>query len=358
MVDTELVRMRLVAQRLVGQKNADAHAAAAFLGAAQGQDLPGVIASITLRLDPPSASQVLAAFDAGTIVRAYPMRGTVFVLAAEDARWMTELCAPGPLRAQIGRRGRLGLDQAQVDAARTVLEEAAGDEGIGRKDLFSAWARRGISPDGGRGYHLLSHLVQSGVAVFGRWDGTDNAVHVADTWLPSGTSLDERFDGDRVAATAALLKRYLSSHGPATLREFAWWSKLPLTGIREALGLVEGELESCGEDRWSRPGLRDELAAAGRGSEALLLLPGFDELVLGYPDRTVLIPKEHHPRLVPGNNGVFRRSVVRRGRAVGLWKRAGTAAGRRLEIEEFAPLPRVAQREAARAFREFPFLVP
>ena len=91
------------------------------MGAMQGQDLPGLLSSIALRLDAekvgeapgqdqvptvaPQASdseafpsdarmrEVLRAFDAGEIVRGYPMRGTVFAMAARDARWMTELCA-------------------------------------------------------------------------------------------------------------------------------------------------------------------------------------------------------------------------------------------------------------------------
>lgn len=118
MVDTELVRARLVAQHLVGDPYRDAHKAVHALGACQGQDLPGVIASIALRLGVTDPSPVLSAFDAGRIVRGYPMRGTVFVLAAQDVRWTTELCASGPLRAQVVRRKQLGLDQAQVDRAR------------------------------------------------------------------------------------------------------------------------------------------------------------------------------------------------------------------------------------------------
>ena len=46
--------------------------------------------------------------------------------------------------------------------------------------------------------------------------------------------------GDRIAAVAEFLRRYLTSHGPATLRDFAWWTKLPLGEIRRALPLIVG----------------------------------------------------------------------------------------------------------------------
>ncbi|GAB2543797.1 winged helix DNA-binding domain-containing protein [Brachybacterium huguangmaarense] len=382
MPDPQLVRRRLVAQGLVTRPFATPHDVVAHLGAMQGQDLPGVMASIALRLEPegdperttgghgeagrlhPGIRRVVEAFDDGSIVRGYPMRGTVFAVAAEDLRWMTELCAGGPVRAQIARRSALGLDDDQVTRARGILENAAAGapRGIARPELFALWERAGLAPAGGRGYHLLSHLIATGVAVYGPWTGTANAVVLAETWLPAGTSIAERFGGDADAAVVELLRRFLTSHGPATVRDVAWWTKLPLTRIRRALVVIEGELEHDGAEpdvrRYERPGLAAEVAAAGGAVDDLHLLPGFDEIVLGQPDRMALLPEEHHARLLPGNNGIFLRPILRRGRIVGIWSRAGRPGCRMLELSGFAPLPAVAERDAARAFARFPFATP
>ncbi|MDU2597855.1 MAG: crosslink repair DNA glycosylase YcaQ family protein, partial [Dermabacter sp.] len=120
------------------------------------------------------------------------------------------------------------------------------------------------------------------------------------------------FGGDKVAATAALLERYLASHGPATLRDFAWWTKLPLRQIRAAAlqigdGIEEWGSDAAGETLFCRAGLADEVSSAAARVRGTFLLPGFDELVLGYPDRLALMTEQEHALLVPGNNGVFRR---------------------------------------------------
>src|SRR5690606_32274848 len=117
---------------------------------------------------------------------------------------------------------------ALVDVTAGRSEPGRGG-GAPRGELFEAWNAAGIDTTGGRGYHLLVHLISTGTAAYGPWTGTDTAVVDAATWLPAGSGLEERFNGDRTAATAELLLRYLQSHGPATLRDFAWWTKLPLT---------------------------------------------------------------------------------------------------------------------------------
>ena len=53
----------------------------------------------------------------------------------------------------------------------------------------------------------------------------------------------------------------------------------------------------------------------------VVALPGFDELVLGYADRTAQLDKDHERQVVPGGNGVFRSTLVRGGRVVATWTR-------------------------------------
>ncbi len=194
-----------------------------------------------------------------------------------------------------------------------------------RAALFDHWEAHGLRPKGGRGYHLLFHLIAGGTLCYGPWNGTEQDLVLASRWLPAGSSLEARFNGDRVAAVAELLRRYLTSHGPATVRDFAWWTKLGLGEIRSALPLAADGLESDGatEASFWRPGLVEELSALGRRASAPLLLPGFDEFVLGYQDRLFALTTEEHHQLVPGNNGVFKKSIVAGGLIRGIWSRAG-----------------------------------
>ncbi len=372
-------RLRIRAQGLLrtAPDRPVAEVAQAF-GAHQAQDLPGVMASLALRARPrdPAAglAEVAEAFSSGALVRGYPMRGTVFAVAAEDLRWMTELCSAGPVRAARKRRPQLGLEEQHVTCAREAFERIAtpasapgSGRGVLRAEVFAEWERAGLDTGGGRGYHLLTHLISTGAAAYGPWREEETALVHAESWLPAGSSLGERFGGDPTAATAELLRRYLVSHGPATLRDFAWWTKLPLGQVRKALPLIADDLETaepaaCGlpgeEPALLRPGLLEEHAAAPRQALAELLLPGFDELVLGYPDRLFLMTAEQHTALVPGNNGVFKRGAFRGARLVGTWTRTGAAGRRKLVLDALAPLTPAQRARFERLFAAFPYTRP
>lgn len=362
MVDAQLAGRRLVAQGLIQPRHGSVTELVSAFGAMQGQDLHGVISSVVLRLPVADPSLVLDAFDAGEIVRGYPMRGTVFVVPAADVTWMTELCAGTELRASVRRREALGLDDQMVDRARELLLEALDGtrRGLSRDEVAALWST--VLPDLDRSplYHLLRLFMHEALICWGPWNGKDQNVVAAQTWLPGVRSLEDRFNGDRVAACAVLLERYLLSHGPATLRDFAWWTKLPLRTIRAALPLVSQRLESDGAEEASfwRPGLLDDAAAVGRHVGQSLLLPGFDEFILGYPDRQFAMTAAQEKLLVPGNNGVFRRSAVADAVVKGFWAREGRPGKRMLRLEPFGKTLVRHNKGWARRFRDFPFHQP
>ncbi|MHA7861284.1 winged helix DNA-binding domain-containing protein [Tessaracoccus sp. Y36] len=352
-----LGRSRLVAQGLITRPYPSPVDALTAFGAMQGQDLPGVLASAALRTPSNSVDDVLTALNEAQIVRGYPMRGTVFLMPAADAAWITQLCSWPSIRAADRRKQQLELDQQQLGRARDLAVGLLG-EPFSRAELFELWDEHGLRTKGGRGYHLLFHLIAEGTVVYGPWNGTEQDVVLADAWLPRGTDLEGRFNGDHDAATAEFLRRYLTTHGPATVRDFAWWTKLTLAQIRRGLALIVGEFETDGaeEPSYWRPGLLEESRELGRATSAPLLLPGFDEFVLGYQDRLFAMTADHHQRLVPGNNGVFRRSVVIGGTVVGVWTRSGRPGKRQFEIDAFTDITPATASRLEKQFAAFPFV--
>ena len=130
--------------------------------------------------------------------------------------------------------------------------------------------------------------------------------------------------------------------------------------IRAALPLISDRFERDGaeESSWWRPGLHDDLEAVGKLADQPLLLPGFDEFILGYPDRQFAMTAHQESLLVPGNNGVFRRAAVAEAVVKGFWKRDGRAGKRILLVEPFnKPLVRH-HKGWERRFRDYPFLTP
>lgn len=183
---------------------------------------------------------------------------------------------------------------------------------------------------------------------------------LADGWVPASSNLEGRFNGDRIAAVTELLRRYLVTHGPATIRDFAWCTKLPLKEIRAALPEATAGLETDGanEPSWWRPGLDDDVETHLRAVSAPKLLPGFDEFILGYEDRLFAMTEDEHHLLVPGNNGVFRRGVVVDGLVRGTWTRGGRAGKRTLELEPFDTIPKAAAARLPKLFENFGWVSP
>lgn len=318
----ELRRLRLLSQGLgrdgLGDSGADAAAAVVDrLLALQGQDLPGALWSIGLRTTDSTLEDVRAAFDAGHVVRSWPFRGTLFALAAADLPWLLDLTGERTLRAAAKRRRELELDDATLDAAANVAHDVlSGRRGLGRASLLDAFANAGIAVHDGRGYHLLLSLCLRGVLVLGPFDGNEQRFVLVDEWITA----PRRLEHDE--ALGELVRRYLAAHGPSPESDIAWWTKLPLRDLRRGLDVVRDELTAFdvgGVTHLAHAPTLDRVA--DDAPRATLLLPGFDEWVLGHGDRDPVLAREHAPRIVPGNNGIFKPTVVHRGRVVGVWRR-------------------------------------
>ncbi|MFC5062422.1 winged helix DNA-binding domain-containing protein [Actinomycetospora atypica] len=321
--------LRLAALRLVGERAATPADAAAWLGCAQGQDLPGVLESIALRTASGSVDEVRAAFDEGRLVRSWPMRGTLHVVAAEDLAWMLPLGTPRPLAAAAQRRGGLGLDDATIERAGEVaVEVLTGGGRRTRAELIACWAEAGLDLASSRGYHTLAVLCQRGLLVQGPFAGPkEQAFVLLDEWVPGPRRLD------RDEALAEWARRFFRSHGPADRKDFSRWTGIPAADVTTAIEGARDDLVET-DGRLHDPATRDRLAAADDpGAE--LLLPGFDEFVLGYADRSQVLDPEHADRICPGNNGIFRPTIVRHGQVVGTWAWKGTGKKRRVEREPF-----------------------
>ncbi|MDD7968894.1 winged helix DNA-binding domain-containing protein [Actinomycetospora lemnae] len=353
---SEVGLLRLVALGLVAPTTDDVAAVVRHLGAVQAQDLPGALTSLALRTASRSREAVTAACDAGAVVRSWPMRGTLHLVPAEDLGWMLPLGTPRPRAQAVRRRGELGLVDADVDRAR---ELALATVPATRAELFAAWEAAGLDPVKGRGYHLLAELASTGVLCFGPLrdqgdaaerssarDGEPVIVDVA-RWIPSPRVLE------RDEALGEWARRYFRSHGPATRTDFARWTGIPMADVDTGIGLARPDLASMdvdGTEHLLDPAVPDRLAAHRRAALGVHLLPGFDEFVLGYAERGHVLAPDELDRIVPGGNGVFRPTIVHRGRIVGTW----TAPRGRLEVTPFGTLDARTEAAVARAHARLP----
>lgn len=346
----QLARLRLTSQRVHRHRPATPSETVTQLTAMQGQDLPGVLWSIGLRTPVATESDVRAAFDRRELVRSWPMRGTLHVTAPDDLRLILPLSRHRLKTAVASRHRELGITADDVTTATDAGTRALGEGPLTRKQLLEVFEAAGQSTAGQRGIHLISSLAHAGLICQGPFVGTEQAFVLFDEWAPStGATLD------RDEAIAAVALRYFVSHGPATEADFAWWANLTLTDVRAAIAAIGDRMASRSIDGRTYYGAGDVLDAArpDEGATDVFLMPGFDEQLLGYADRSAALNPEHSERIVPGRNGVFKPTLVIGGRVSGTWSRREKARGIDVVVMPFDALDKDTERALERAVEHY-----
>lgn len=234
------------------------------------------------------------------------------------------LSGPRVQKGMEGRYHQLGLDaKTRARAERAISDHLSGGRHLTRKELVDVLRSARIDDDGQRLPHLLMHCELESVICSGRVRGKDQTYALFDERVPQIS----RFDRD--SAVAQLVRRYLKSHGPATVKDMAWWSGLTMTDLRTGLAAAGATSEEReGVTLWSI----DAPPRGGPRRARVQLLQNYDEFVVGYTEsRYVGDPKAEtmkarfHARDLPG------ATVLLGSRAVGHWRRA--MKGRVLEVE-------------------------
>jgi hypothetical protein len=351
-VNREITLLRLVAQRIAGPPLPSAADVAGWLTAVQAQDVAGALTSVAVRTAARSRAAIEASLDAGEIVRSWPMRGALHLTLAEDLPWLLATTAARVVAGAARRRAQLDLDEATFQRAREVATGAlAGGGRLRREELFTAWRAAGLDVTSQRGYHLLWHLAQTGTLCLGPMVDGDQAFVLVDEWIPHPRRLE------RDEALGELAVRFFRSHGPATLQDFVRWTGLTVTDARAGLAVARPHLERIAADGVEYlldPATADRLDAHRDAARDVFLLPGFDEFVLGYADRTAMLPAGFLDRLIPGGNGVFQPTIVADGQIVGTWKHTGRGAKRTLAASPFTSWRAEDRTAVDRAYADLP----
>lgn len=332
----ERAALRLAAHGLVSRSHPDAASVARAMLASQGQDLAGVRRSIALRMHRGTERAVAAALDAGEIVRSWPLRGTLHVTAPEDLGWLLRIARVRQATASAARRAELEITDQMLDAAARVCHELmAGGRFVRRDVLIAAFQAAGVPTHAQRAYHLLWNLGHRAVIVFGPQDGAQPTFCLFDERITSSRDLE----GDEALAEIAL--RHMTARGPATDRDLAWWASITLSDARRGIAAVADRLQTRefdGVTHWFAKDLEPSRMTT-------LLMPGFDEYLLGYQDRSTVLDPRFAERIVPGKNGIFQPTIIARGEVVGTW-RLSTVRGAATITPEYFEQPSASVRRA------------
>jgi len=317
MTPQDIAAARLYNQRIETSELSSVKELVARMGAIQAQDFAMATLAIGLRLTDATHTTVEMAFNAGEIVRAHLMRPTWHIVAADDLHWMLKLTAPRIKSSLTSRHKNLEIDTDILRKANTIIEQALLKERyLTREELDKRFTKGGIKTTDNRLYHLLFCAEMEGLVCNGPLANGKQTYALLHERVPLARELSYE------ESLATLAGRYFTSHGPATLQDFVWWSGLSLTQSRQALELIKTDLVSVTagtETYW----MGNAPTNPKPGESSIHLLPAFDEFLISYRDRSASLMQVDNPKVV-SSNGIFRPVVVINGQVSGLWKRSHT----------------------------------
>ena len=299
-----------------------------LMGAMQAQDFAMSKWAIGHRVPDSTLMSVEAAYNAGDILRTHLMRPTWHLVSSDDISWMLELTAPQIKKIMRTNDKRYELDAIAYSGCNQLIENVLSTRGnFTREELVHEFEKEHIRTDENRLSHILIQAELEGIICSGPIRKNKLTYSLLADRVPPKRAIT------RDEALATLAGRYFTSHGPATLRDFTWWSGLTVTDSRKALEMIKTCFlsETIGtETFWfSEPSVK-----ARPVNPSVHLLPAYDEYLISYANRSAALATVHNKKTI-SNNGIFRPVIVVNGQVEGLWKRTTVKDLVKLETSHF-----------------------
>jgi hypothetical protein len=330
----DIIARRLRNQRLTTTELRTPEAIVAAFGAVQAQEYAIAKWGVAQRSKKLTDQDVERAFTDGRILRTHVMRPTWHFVSPADIHWMLALTAPrvNALMATYDRR--LELDARVYARSHDAIARALeGGVFLTRAEIAAVLGRARIRASGQRLAHIVMRAEMDRVVT----SGPRRGKHFTYALLAERAPTPQRLSRDE--SLAELARRYFSTHGPATVKDFAWWSGLTMGDARLAIELVKPGLlrESQGAlVYWSVPSRR----ALPPPSPTAYLLPIYDEYLIAYKDRDLVTAALRERKRPLVTQDAFAFHLVLDGVLAGDWRRAIDTSGVRVAVRPYSRLTR------------------
>jgi hypothetical protein len=312
---SDIANIRLFNQQVTATNFTQPAEIVSWFGAMQAQDYGMAKWAVGVRLSDSTEQKIEQAIETGAIIRTHVMRPTWHFVAAEDIRWMLALSAPQLRSSLAGMLRGLELDPQTCKRTNDLIAGALeGGKHLTRTELMQELKKSGIESDNLRATFLMFSAEIDAVVCNGIKRGKQQTYALLDERVPKTTELS------RDEAIAELTRRYFTSHGPATLKDFIWWSGLPTADARQGLefnksNFISQDIE--GQTYW----MPDSISIPSDITDSLYLLPAFDEIMVSYKDRSAMLEPDFAGQTNTGN-GIFKPIIVSNKKVAGIWKRS------------------------------------
>jgi hypothetical protein len=344
----DIRRLRLAGQFLTTAGPLHAAEVVRALGAVQSQDYAGAKWGLAQRSRGRTDAEIEREIDDGEILRTHVLRPTWHFVARADIRWMLALTGPRVSAMMAPANRRLELDGAVFRRSHAVLAKALGrGHCLTRAELKAHLERAGVKTvTGQRLGHMMMQAELDGVVCSGPRRGKQFTYGLLDERAPPAPSLT------RDEALRELTCRYFTTRGPATPRDFAWWSGLTVADAKRGIVASGDALRrvSLGTvEYW----LSAEAAPPPRPTRTAHLLPNYDEYFIGYRDRSAIGNRARDTSTVTGGNALIPHVIIVDGELVGIWKRTLEKDTVVVRLHPLVPLSGAESARVAKAARDF-----
>lgn len=341
------VSARLLSQQLICPQFKDPAEVVSWFGAMQAQDYKGMRWAAAMRTQKPSHKSFEEAFNDGRIIRTHLQRTTWQLVSGDDYHWMLELCR---YKALTGLRGWMHSNNIDIpDNEKFRIQELLADivahkRAVLKEDIALALFEKGINMTDQRLSYHLRLAEYDGLLCSGDLHPTKRTLALVSEKIGSRAALE------RDEALSILARKYFRSHGPATLEDFVWWSGLNMGDCRRGMAVLGSELTSVRLDG-KEYFCHSEARSRGFRSGSVLLIPAFDEYLIGYKSRHVVLHPDHAPK-AHNNSGIFYNVVALDGEIVGNWRSQDADCGVCV-FKEGVQIPEEALTKERRRFQHY-----
>jgi hypothetical protein len=346
MTAAQLIAQRLGNQMLTASSPKGVEEVVAALGAVQSQDYTGAKWALGARIAKLTDAEVDRAFDEGRILRTHILRPTWHFVAPADIRWMLALTAPR-VHGFSGSYYRKHELETKVFTRchKAIARALEGGKHLTRNELQTALRKAGIESDNLRLGLIVMHAELSALICSGPRRGKQFTYALLEERVPPTRALS----GDE--ALAELTRRYVTSHGPVTVRDFSWWSGLSMADARRGLASIASELEQhVLEELTYYSNASSRKAAKRPATPTAWLLPNYDEYFIAYKDRDLVL--RNTPKPLPARPE-FAHLLSIDGHLNGIWKRTFTPRAAGIELQTYRPLAKAERTAVDKAVKRY-----
>lgn len=310
---SSIAHLRLWNQKINGSHLNTIEDTVSYFGAMQAQDYHMAKWAIGARIPGTTDAMVEQAIDNATIIRTHIMRPTWHFVAAKDLRWMMAVTAPHVQKILASSNRKIGLTDEICGKSNRLIAKMLEGRQLTREEIMTELGKAGIPTHGLFSVHLMFSAELESIVCNGPRRGKQFTYALVDERVPSTPPLH------REEALATLALRYFTSHGPATLKDYCWWSGLTVANARAGLEAIKNQLvceKLDGKEYWMTPTTSDEDIP----DTSIHFLPAYDEFMVAYTDRSASLDSLFGKLTITGN-GIFKPIIVVNGTVTGIWKR-------------------------------------